>query len=443
MRNLLLFSIICMISFSIYAQDEDENQKENEQKEVKKQERKSIIDTLTYQTASGLPIAASKIYFSDSKFTVSGFFESNYTNYRGSKNTSSRDLELYQTNLQRFVSYMAYKPKKWLILYGEIFLEFANDGSNEYDVEYLPEFFVDFLLDEKFNVRVGTHQPQIGFINNNDEPVMFYSVNRPEVERLIIPSQWIDLGVMTYGNINENWKWSLSAYQGLDVNSLNGATWIRGGREDVLRFNLSNYLINSSIKYNNNRGLEVGLNGVYTRMDLGEVDGFSNTSNTILGSTYVRKEWDNFTLMALGSYGKMSNTDGIFAATANENGIGEVLGSDVYGYYVEAGYDILPILGLNKTRHEKKDGIIFKSHEMKLPLFVRYERLDTHANSNANINSFLVSQSDLEAVTVGLNFNPRRSIVLKANYQFRNNNVLMPDGFREGNRFELGLGFIF
>ncbi|PMB22034.1 hypothetical protein CEN47_20370, partial [Fischerella thermalis CCMEE 5319] len=81
---------------------------------------KKLVDTLTYETQTGLPIAASKIYFSESRFTISGYGESNFIRYLGEKNTLSDDLELYMTNMQRFVTYAAYKPKKWFVLYIEL-----------------------------------------------------------------------------------------------------------------------------------------------------------------------------------------------------------------------------------------------------------------------------------------------------------------------------------
>ena len=417
---------------------------------LSKKQRKKLVDSLTYETASGLPIAASKIYFTDSKFTISGFFESNYINYRGPKNTDSGDLELYQTNLQRFVTYAAYKPKDWLVIYAEIFAEFVNDGTNESEWEYLPEFFLDFLISKEFNVRVGTHQPQIGYINNNDEPIMFYSVNRPEVERLIIPSQWIDLGLMTYGNIGNDLKWSLSAYQGLDANNLNGATWIRGGREDALRFNLSNMLINSSLKFTGIKNTEIGLNGLYTKLGSEETlsDQFGNErkvdASTYLLSSYVRHEIGDWSFMGLASYGETRGTRDLFELTSQNNQNGEILGNKVFGYYAEVGYDILPVLGLNKRKAKgKSDNFLIKANEMKLPVFVRYERLDTHAGVSNIFNNSDLLRSDLNVVTIGANFNPRRSIVIKANYQIRDNDQPLFTGDFEGNRFEIGVGFIF
>jgi hypothetical protein len=402
--------------------------------------RKKVVDTLTYETQSGLPIAASKIYFSDSKFTISGYGESNYINYRGEKNTQSEDLELYMTNMQRFVVYAAYKPKKWLVLYAEIFAEYMNDGTNERHFEFQPEVFADFLFSEKFNLRLGTHQAQIGYINNSDEPVMFYTVNRPEVERIIIPSTWIDLGVMTYGKINKDFKWSASLYQGLDPTDLRGATWIRRGRADALRFNFEGFTANSSLKYTGLKNTELVLNGLYSKIGKANI-----SSNTYLLSSYVRREYKNWSFMALGAIGGSDNTQGLFEITrqASIDNVGQVLGRNVYGFYTEVGYNIWPFLKGNRKSANDIKNLLVRSSEIKLPIFIRYERLNTHNRIDESLINEPIFKSDLTAITIGANFNPRRNIVIKTNYQFRNNKAPLANGSIEGNRFEIGLGFIF
>lgn len=401
---------------------------------------KKVIDTLTYETQSGLPIAASKIYFSDSKFTISGYGESNYINYLGAKNTFGEDLELYMTNMQRFITYAAYKPKKWLVLYAEIFAEYMNDGTNESHFEFQPELFVDFLFSEKFNVRIGTHQAQIGYINNNDEPVMFYSVNRPEVERLIIPSTWIDLGIMTYGKVNNNLKWSASLYQGLDPTDLKGATWIRRGRANAVRFNFEGFTANSSLKYTGIENTELVINGIFSKMGKENIH-----SNIYLLSSYLRKIYKNWTFMALAAVGGADNTTGIYEITRQSSldNVGQVLGKNVYGYYTEVGYDIWPLLKGKQRSVNQPDNFLIKSSEIRLPIFMRYERLNTHNRIDESLLHKPVFKSDLTAITIGANFNPRRNIVVKANYQFRNNRASLADGNVEGDRFEIGLGFIF
>jgi hypothetical protein len=409
-----------------------------------------VIDPLTYETQAGLPIAASKIYFTDKKFAFSGFGEANFIHYDGPKDRESGDIELYMTNLYRFVSYIAYKPVPWLVLYGEVFFEYMRDRNLESDTELFLEAFADFLIDPRFNVRVGTHQVQIGYLNNHDEPIQFFSVNRPDVERIIIPSQWIDLGVMTYGSIGTDWSWSLSLYQGLNSRDYNGGTWIRRGRDHEWRMNFNSALLNSQISYSGFKNTLINVSGILTDGGNNEeidINGVRERINarTFLLSSYVRNEWENFTFMALGSYGRMSNTDGIYRLTsisqAEQLG-GQVLGREVFGYYLEVGYDLMPWLR-NRELVKANPTFYYRPDEVMLPIFFRYEHLNTHSSIHPDLLDLERYQSDLQALTVGLNFNPRRNVVLKSNYQFRWNRQLLSSGEREGNRFEFGLGFIF
>ena len=442
----LHFKVVLCSLFTLFLVDNTYAQSDSNDEDLKKQ--KKVLDNLTYQQQSGLPVAASKIYFSDSKYTISGFGESNYIHYNGPKNRASNDLELYNTNLQRFVIYGAYKPTDWLVLYGEFFAEFVNDGREESHFEYLPEVFVDFLLTPQFNVRVGSHQPGIGYINNNDEPILFNTVNRPEVERILIPSQWIDMGIMTYGNLTDELKWSASVYQGLDANNLNGATWIRRGRDNTLRFNFNSAVFNSKIQYTGIKNTELSISGLYTQLGRGEEIFSLGTptqvnANTLLTSAYIRHTHKNWTVMALGTYGQINNTEQLYHLTASSEIGPQVLGKQVYGFYTEVSYDILPLLGFNKKKEGSMNNIIYKREEVKLPVFARIERLNTHASITEALQNAERNQSDMTVLSLGVNFFTKRNIVLKANYQFRWNKEPLPSGEFEGDRVEFGVGFIF
>jgi len=446
-KKAMLVCIACLCSFCAISQITTEHVADTTKKS------RGIIDTLTYETQAGLPIAASKIYFSDQKFTFSGFGETGYINYLGPKDRTSGDIELYMTNLYRFVSYLAYKPVPWLVLYGEIFGEVFMDKNLETDYEFFVEVFADFLIHENFNVRVGTHQVQIGYVNNNDEPIQYFSVNRPEVERIIIPSQWIDLGIMTYGKITNDLSYTFSVYQGLDARGYNGGTWIRRGRNDEFRGVFNSVVLNSQLEYNGIKNTTLNVAGLWTQAGSNEVVNLGGIdtkvkANTYLLSSFVRNTYKNWSFMALGSVGSMSDTDLIFELTRPVSSgdadpdIGQVLGSTVHGYYLEVGYDILPLFRDKKKASQRKN-VLINSKEMKLPLFARFEQLNTHSRIDDSLRDIPRFQSNLSALTVGLNFNPKRSIVLKANYQFRWNKQPLPSGLFEGDRFELGMGFIF
>jgi hypothetical protein len=410
--------------------------------------RGGIVEELTYEQQPGLPPAASKVFFTDRKYAISGFGELAYVHYLGDKNTTSGDLELYYTNLYRFVLYGAYRPVKWLVLYAEVFAELFHDRAQEVAHEVFIEAFVDFLITKPFNLRVGWAQVPIGYINNNDEPIQFYSVNRPEVERLIIPSQWIDLGIMAYGTLAPRLTYMTGLFQGVDGTEVVGGTWIRRGRE--MRFVFRSVTAAAQLNYEPVENLELSVSGVFTQAgnrEVVEVDGERHRvrANGGLLSAYARYHVQNWTLMALGTVGWLGETDLLFDLTAAQGARPEVLGARTYGFYLEVGMDILHyVRGDRDPRHTW----LYRTDEFKLPLFVRYERLDTHGRIDPRLTERLpedtpIYRSNLDILTIGVNFNPRRNLVVKANYQFRWNRAQAEYLAREGNRVEFGLGFIF
>lgn len=275
---------------------------------------------------------------------------------------------------------------------------------------------------------------------------MFYSVNRSEVERLIIPSTWIEFGTMLYGNITPDLSYALGFSQGLNSSSYLGGTWIRQGRE--IRFDVPNAIsINPQLIYRGIPNVELSLSGYYGPSGQGEevlIVGQLRPvrANISLSTGYATYNYKNFRFVTVGAFGQLSDTDRIFAHTANDEGVGQVLGEEVYGYLFEAGVDLLPwIRGKRTPRHIENQFV--ETESMKLSVFARYERLNTHHTVNPMFRDLQFAASDLNIVTTGVNFNTRENIVFKTNVQFvRNATALREDG-RQRMIWELGVGFIF
>ncbi len=74
-----------------------------------------LVPDLTYEQQPGLAYAASKIYFTDQKYSISGFGEFNVVPIAEGKDASGGDPELYYTGLYRFSTFFGYRIKKNLI----------------------------------------------------------------------------------------------------------------------------------------------------------------------------------------------------------------------------------------------------------------------------------------------------------------------------------------
>nr|WP_321452122.1 hypothetical protein [uncultured Carboxylicivirga sp.] len=405
-----------------------------------KSQQDSII-SISPQQYPGLGKAASGIFFSEKPWSVSGFGELNGVGYNYSPPKSELgDLELYYTSLYRLATFFGYRFTDKFIFNSEIQVEYLTDG-NEGHAELNFELFFDYRFNKAFNMRAGFQPISIGYINSNDEPLLFYSVNRPEVERIIIPTTWIELGIGAYGQITPKLNYFINVVTGLDGKDFTSSTWIRSGRDafDFRSLGISPQLIYTPI---NNLDLSVSGYFGYNKPNSYTLNGNNYDVNSKISvySGYLRYNPKNFRFLMVGTYGKLTDTEGIYHLTKDVNGNGQVLGEEVYGGYFEAGVDILHWLWPQRNGNHKK---LYNTKEMKLPLFIRAEHLNTHGKVAESLNNFDRVQSYLNILAVGMNFNLSQHIVTKVNYQIRKD--LTPDQFKmeSGNIIEFGLGFEF
>lgn len=399
-----------------------------------------------FQQQPGLALAASKIFFSEKRYAVSGFGEFNYVPIQPVPTDNPGDLELYYSGLYRYATFFGYRITDKLIWNSEVQVEFLHYKAQESHHEFIIEAFVDYLFRDYLKARIGFYPLTIGYVNNNDEPVMFYSVNRSEVERLITPSTWIELGAMFYGTIGSDWSYALGFSQGLNSKDYLSGSWVRQGRE--IRLNMPKSIsINPQISYTGVRNLTLSASGYFGNSGQGETveiagENVEVKGNIKLTSAYAKYHWGNFQLVSVGTYGQLGDTDKIYELTNTGTGDGgQVIGKEVYGYLIELGCDILPYLRKRK-KITGKEGFLYNSQELKLSLFGRYERLNTHQGVHQSLIHLPRVENNMDIWTIGVNFNTRTHLVLKANYQYRNSKILS-DVDPGGHIVETGVGFIF
>lgn len=434
-----VFWVFCLFSNTlVWAQEQDE--------QTTKADTTRAIEKLKYQQQPGLALAASKIFFSDKKYSISGFGEFNYVPVQRNVNTDVGDLELYYSGLYRYATFFGYRLTDKLIWNSEFQVEFLHYNREESHYEIVIEAFFDYLYKDYLKARLGFYPLTIGYVNNNDEPVMFYSVNRSEVERLITPSTWIEFGAMFYGNITPDLSYALGFSQGLNSRNYLSGTWIRQGRE--IRFDLPKSIsVNPQLNYSGIRNLTLSASGYYGNSGQGETVEMNSVPVEVKGKIslttgYAKYDWKNFRFVTVGTRGRLGDTEKLYELTKSEDGSnGQVLGKEVYGYLFELGCDVLPYLRKKKEVKSKK-AFLYDTHEMKLSLFSRYERLNTHQRVSSELQALPRVENNMDIWTFGANFNTKENIVLKANYQYRFNRF-SENGSPFKNIVETGIGFIF
>ena len=395
--------------------------------------------------AQGLGRAASNIFFSEKRFTFSGYAEfAINTGFNQPRDVSSGDLELYYDTLIRAAPFFGFRllPKWFWIT--ELGLEFFQ-GAGEVEVDFFPESYFDIVPRAEASVRLGIQPLFIGYINNNEEPVLYQSVNRPEVERLIIPSEWIELGATFYGTYRD-FSYALIVTHGPDLAEAQSPTWIRRGSDT--RFRDYGFATNGWLSYLGIPFTEVVLSGYWSYTGSGRtIERESGPekfwTNMGLASLHARADYRGFTAIALGTVGFIQDTEGVFLLTEEEQGVGQVLGRTVYGTYVEVAYDIAHTWSHRLDRVVGRPESPFRISEIAIPVFIRYERLDTHASVTPSLQSEPFLRNDLHVIVAGVNFRPNHVVAIKLDGRFRYNRSAPPNTPSWERLLEIGAGVEF
>ncbi|BCD59802.1 MULTISPECIES: outer membrane beta-barrel protein [unclassified Nitratiruptor] len=383
---------------------EMKQQKQEERSQTMLEELGTIQSEGWFQTVdiskshSGLGSAASKVYYTQNPLSIGGYGELYWADSSGKKAI---------TDVYRFVPYIGYKFNDWIVLNSE--LEFEH-GGEEVAIEFL---YLDFLLSENLNVRVGNQLVPVGLVNQKHEPTLFPTVLRPETETYIIPSTWSETGVIAYGKIGKSdFDYHIGIINALNANNADAAAsgkkWIRNGRwGSANKATMQKLALTGRLDYSGVEGLTVGGSFYY---------GSGSNAKTNVPDTslfiydlHAMYQKDAFMFRGLFTQAFLDNAKNIAPSAPKK----------AQGYYLNAEYDVLSLVGSS----------------FRLPVFIQYENYNPVKETANGQNEM----NDIENWTFGFNFYPHEQVVLKADYQIKDNN----DGSDKVDTVSLGLGFIF
>ena len=380
----------------------------------------SIPEEAQYKSAYGLGPAASKVYQVGKGLSIGGYGEANYQGIVSDKGGRNADGTLKtpdNADLERFVLYAGYKFTDKILFNSELEFEHGTTGRNggTVSVEFAA---LDFFIDPIANVRAGMVLTPMGFINQIHEPPFYFGNNRPEVERVIIPSTWRELGVGLFGQITPELTYTTYVMNGMDASAFTSGG-IRNGRQSGAQAQAESFGYVGRLDYTPSYLTGVTIGGSAYVGESGQNKLYANKNVDVLTQLYeghVQWKYRGLEMRALGSWGSVGDADVL--STAKK----QAIGSENYGFYTEVGYDILPHIISNTDQY--------------LAPFFRYEQYDTLAKvpvgyaDNENL--------DRQIYQVGLQYKPIPNVVIKADYR----NFVAKKGI-VADDFNLGFGFIF
>ncbi len=380
----------------------------------------AVVEEPTYEQVFGRAPAASKVYLADRGLSIGGYGELDISQFREDNNNI--------IDAQRVVLYTGYKFNDRIIFNSEIEFEHGTTGTNQdgQDGSVSVEFAtLDFLLTDPFNVRGGLLLVPFGIINEVHEPTTFFGVLRPEVETFVIPTTWRENGAGIFGEYSGFIPGNLS-YRAYVVNSLDArgftASSNRGARNSGNRARINDVAFVSRIEYDPAPGLKfggswfIGNSGQNESVDGEEIGGLFQ-----MYEADVQLQWRGLEARGLFVYTFLDDAALIDLNNGFEGD--ESVGDQQFGWYVEAGYNLLSLAN-------------FGQYFQYFAPFVRYE----HFNTQKSVPSGFASNpaNDRQDVTFGFNYKPIPQVVIKADYQWRDN-----EADSANNQFNLGLGYVF
>jgi len=302
-------------------------------------------------------------------------------------------------DFRRFVLETGYRFSDDISFHSELEVEHTRvepgENSGEISVE---EAYINFRLHPALNIRTGIMLVPVGLTNLENEPVDYPGVNRPPVERYIIPSTWREAGAGLFGELNEKISYQIAFMAGLDPSGLSGALGIREARQEGFKSSMQNISLAGRLDYHLTKNGLAGVSAFYSGLANKKTDGQA-LNGSALGLYEAHLQWktDLFQLKGLAVYSHITQSDKI------NRYYGKQVGSEQYGLYALGAVNVLKWF----AQKEKP--------EAELWVFGRISQLNTQAAAT----DFPVDKSNqLTELTLGLNYNPVEHVVIKADYEW-------------------------
>ena len=303
-------------------------------------------------------------------------------------------------------------------------VQFITEIEYEHVEElYVEQAFLQYTIADNVNLRGGLMLVPMGIVNEYHEPTTFNGVERPNVDKSIVPSTWREIGLGVTGKVdNASLRYQAYVFNGFasvnETKVLGGSNGLRNGRQKGAESTINTPNLSAKLDYYGVPGLRLGLSGYFGRTqaedDVQELEG-ADVGILMVGldARYINRRFS-----ARGQYiqAKLSDPDKYNILYDAD------LGSELKGWYAEAAYNLLPI-----------------GKEQKLDAFLRYEQYDTHAATNdAGIDRNLAYNRN--EWTTGLSYHIAQGAVVKADYQILDNATV---GNESSGQFNLGFGVWF
>jgi hypothetical protein len=371
----------------------------------KAEEATARTDALAAQqeTATGAAIAGKP----GSQTSLFGYGEIAYSRPR-------RAAAQTQVDVSRAVFGIGHRFNERLKFVSEFEFEHAIASADDAGEAEVEQFYVDYALGDRANVKAGLFLIPIGLLNESHEPTRYYGVFRNDVETRIIPTTWREVGIGLHGTLDAGIAYDMGLTSGFSMHKWNAeespgaplASIHQEGQFAAAR-NIAYY---GALHYVGVPGLRIGGalwtgnssqgNGPFqagaSSIDLSGIKGRITLAS--LDATYTAGNLDLRALYATGRIGQARQIDDALVAPA-VGFTGGFVPAKFDGGYLQAGYRL------------------WERGDLTLAPFVRWERYNTQKTMPSGYESFADSRNNEHVTTLGASLFVTQNVVFKADYQ--------------------------
>ncbi len=371
---------------------------------MKKQLLMLVVVMASTIVAFGQTNVAQKLLTGDNALTIGGYGEVHYN-----QSIDEGTIRNGKLDVHRMVMLFGYRFNDRLRFVTELEFEHVKEV-------YVEQAFLQYQLTEGLNLRAGLLLIPMGYVNEYHEPVNFLSVERPLVDKYIVPSTWREIGLGISGNLLQaNLKYQLYVVggpKGYDGSwKLKGSSGIRKGRQKGAEAIINSPGVTGKVSFYGIKNLNLALAGyagysqstLYNKLDREDdlAVKTADSSRVFITMTGFDARYRNnaFRVNSQIYYMGLSNTIAYnnFGADDKANDLGE----SMLGGYLELAYDVL---SFGKTAH-------------KLFPFVRFEYLNTHFTTAGDLAKNPAYEQKI--ITTGLAWKLDKGVVVKSDVQWK------------------------
>ncbi len=347
--------------------------------------------------------------------TIGGYGELDYAFRRENGNGNGGNT----FEPRRMVLYVRSGLADWLTLNSELEWEHGGvpDGGPDGGVS-VEQAFLDFKLAKSFNIKAGAMLVPVGAINLYHEPTNFNSTNRPELDQIIIPTTWQEMGAGFHGKLGDRVDYQLLAMTGLDGTQFSAADGIREGRQDFGKDSNRSQSITGRVEVRPFTNLYTNFS-FYTGNSAPSGKPAAYTTVAAFDGKYSFADFD-----LAGEYARVYQDNPAALGVAD-------IGRNMAGYWVEGAWHFMP-KSLKKGKLADADALFF----------FRYSEFNTQEGGAVD-PSQVSGRFDRRYTTFGIAFKPVTTMVVKADYQLYGDHRKGGETPLDNDKFQVTLGFVF